>query len=178
VLGGGKFETGAVTGAFGYLFNCFQHDCYNGRKSWTGLGPPPLIADANASVGRAAWDFWNNMSNTLVDAVTGIRDLIFSAPPLPGDLVGDQSDPRAGPNRNGGKHTSGPLVPAAGGTGGYQGDLDVLTGGTARPWQPGDKAPPGSQVGDNGIFGRPNSSGGYSIDIPANGKKPHETLHY
>ena len=101
-----------------------------------------------------------------------------SAPPLPNDLVGDQSDPRAGPNRGGGKHTSGPLRPDRGGNGDFLHDLDVLTGG-ARPWRPGDKAPPGSLVGDNGIFGRPsNSGGGQSIGIPANGSRPHETLHY
>ncbi|MDP4076703.1 RHS repeat-associated core domain-containing protein [Acidovorax sp. A1169] len=101
-----------------------------------------------------------------------------SVPPLPNDLVGDQGDPRAGPNRGGGKHTSGPLRPDLGGNGNFLDDLDVVTGGT-RPWRPGDKAPPGSLVGENGIFGRPsNSGGGQSIDIPANGNKPHETLHY
>ena len=99
-------------------------------------------------------------------------------PPVPNVLVGDQSDPRAGPNKGGGKHTSGPLTPANGGTGGFQTDLDMLTGGS-RPQQAGDRAPPGSLVGSNGIFGRPaNSGGGQSIDIPANGNKPHETLHY
>jgi len=93
-------------------------------------------------------------------------------------LVGDQSDSRAGPNESGNRHTSGTLTPDNGGTGDYDQDLEALTGGT-RPWQPGDKAPPGSQVGENGIFGRPqNSSGGKSIDIPANGDKPHEPLHY
>ena len=98
--------------------------------------------------------------------------------PLPDVIVGDQSDPRAGPSKGGGKHTSGPLAPENGGTGDFESDLQRLTGGV-RPWQPGDKAPPGSLVGENGIFGRPvNSSGGKSIDIPANGKKPHETLHY
>ena len=99
-------------------------------------------------------------------------------PGLPTDIIVDQSDPRAGPNRNGGKWTSGPLAPENGGTGDFGRDLDHLTGG-ARPWQPGDKAPPGSLVGPNGIFGRPsNRTGGSSIDIPANGSKPHETLHY
>lgn len=43
----------------------------------------------------------------------------------------------------------------------------------------GDSAPPGSSVGENGILGRPkNSESGASIDIPSNGEKPHETLHY
>ncbi len=99
-------------------------------------------------------------------------------PPLPTDLVGDQSSPLAGPNKSGKRHTSGKLTPENGGTGDYATDLEKLTGGT-RPWRPGDKAPPGSQVGENGIFGRPvNSSGGKTIDIPQNGEKPHESLHY
>jgi len=99
-------------------------------------------------------------------------------PPRPSVLVGDQSSPLAGPNDSGKRHTSGNLAPEFGGVGDYEADLETLTGGT-RPWQPGDRAPPGSRVGANGIFGRPtNSSGGKSIDIPANGDKPHETLHY
>jgi filamentous hemagglutinin len=123
--------------------------------------------------------FSSNGSDTNTTAAGGSgTDSTTKAPSLPSDLVGDQSDPRAGPNKGGNRHTSGPLTPENGGTGDYDQDLETLTGGT-RPWQPGDKAPPGSQVGQNGIFGRPqNSSGGKSIDIPANGDKPHETLHY
>lgn len=99
-------------------------------------------------------------------------------PPLPDKIVGAQDDPRAGPNKNGRRHTSGPLTPENGGTGDFEADLNTLTGGYS-PSQPEDRFPPGSLVGPNGIFGRPvNSSGGKSIDIPANGDKPHETLHY
>ena len=51
-------------------------------------------------------------------------------------------------------------------------------GGTRESGE-GDSAPPGVQIGENGIFGRPkNSNEDQSIDIPANGDKPHETLHY
>ncbi len=101
-----------------------------------------------------------------------------SIPDVPNGLVCDQSDDRAGPNKSGKRHTSGPLTPENGGTGDYETDLETLTGGT-RPAGEGDSAPPGSQVGENGIFGRPeNSTGGASIDIPAKGDKPHETLHY
>ena len=64
-----------------------------------------------------------------------------------------------------------------GGTGDYDADLETLAGET-RPAGPGDNAPSGAQIGTNGVFGRENSSGGRSIDIPANGDKPHETLHY
>jgi len=38
--------------------------------------------------------------------------------------------------------------------------------------------PPGGQIGKNGVYGRQAPDGGYRIDIPANGDKPHETLHY
>ncbi len=99
-------------------------------------------------------------------------------PALPGGLVGDQSDPRAKTNRGGKKHTSGPLTPENGGTGNFEEDLRTLAG-PVRPAEAGDPAPPGSLIGENNIFGRPkNSSGGASIDIPPNGDKPHETLHY
>ncbi|HGM7301878.1 TPA: RHS repeat-associated core domain-containing protein [Stenotrophomonas maltophilia] len=99
-------------------------------------------------------------------------------PALPTDLVGDQSSPLAGPNKNGTRHTSGNLKPDFGGTGNYDSDLKALAGDT-RPAVRGDSAPPGAQIGENGVSGRQtNSSGGKSIDIPANGDKPHETLHY
>jgi len=38
--------------------------------------------------------------------------------------------------------------------------------------------PPGCEIGKNGIYGRQAPDGGYRIDIPVNGNKPHETLHY
>jgi len=106
-----------------------------------------------------------------------------ACPELPDKLVGDQSSPLAG--QKGKKHTSGPLTPENGGNGGFMDDLETLAG-PVRPWQPGDNAPPGSLVGANGIFGRPINSGigsstggpGSTIDIPANGNKPHEALHY
>ena len=72
-----------------------------------------------------------------------------SAPDLPNDLVGDQSDDRAGPNRSGNRHTSGPLTPENGGIGDYETGLGTLAGET-RPAGEGDSAPPGSQIGENG----------------------------
>ena len=120
-----------------------------------------------------------NVAGALIDICKNGWNWVFSTPDLPKDLVGDQSDPRAGPNRKGNRHTSGNLKPDYGGTGDFYDDLELLTGGT-RPWTENDvNYPPGSLIGENGIFGRPNnSSGGSSIDIPANGSKPHETLHY
>lgn len=92
--------------------------------------------------------------------------------------MGDQGSPLAGPNKSGSRHTSGNLKPEFGGTGNYDDDLKALAGDT-RPTVRGNSAPPGAQIGENGVFGREtNSSGGKSIDISANGDKPHETLHY
>jgi filamentous hemagglutinin len=100
------------------------------------------------------------------------------APAIPERIVGDQGSDEAGSNRSGKRHTSGTLTPENGGTGNYEGDLEYLAGET-RPSVLGDSAPPGSQIGENGVYGRPkNSSGGRSIEIPGNGDKPHESLHY
>lgn len=49
---------------------------------------------------------------------------------IPDLLVGDQGDARAGPNRGGTRHTSGPLKPEYGGAGDFYSDLERLTGGT------------------------------------------------
>ncbi|MFC3378605.1 RHS repeat domain-containing protein [Rugamonas sp. CCM 8940] len=106
-----------------------------------------------------------------------------SAPPVPGDLVGDQSDPRAGPGNSGKRHTSGPLTPGNGGTGDAEKDFDKLTGGTGKPFPGSDGRSkiPGAQVGDNGVWIRPgtkNPGDGPRIEIPGNGNKLPETLHY
>ncbi len=98
------------------------------------------------------------------------------APPLPEDLVGE--NPRL--NKSGTRATSGTLTSDNGGVGDYDADLEKLAGGV-REVQPGENvsAPPEAMLGENGVFGREvNSSGGRSIDIPPNGSKPHETLHY
>jgi RHS repeat-associated protein len=49
VLGGGKFENGAMTGAFGYLFNCIPHECW---KKYPELAPYKGIIEA----GNIDWD--------------------------------------------------------------------------------------------------------------------------
>jgi len=95
------------------------------------------------------------------------------APPLPDVLVGEKPRVR-GTN---GSAVSGSLKPEFGGAGDFHDDLKTLAGET-RPATPEDNRPSGSLIGQNGVFGRENSSGGHSIDIPANGDKPHETLHY
>jgi RHS repeat-associated protein len=106
-----------------------------------------------------------------------------NAPPVPGDLVGGQSDPRAGPNNRETRHTSGPLTPENGGTGDAKKDFDKLTGGTGRPFPGSDGRSkiPGAQVGDNGVWIRPGTKSpgdGPRIEIPGNGNKLPETLHY
>lgn len=90
-------------------------------------------------------------------------------PELPADLVGNN------PRDSSGKRTnSDGLSSGAGGTGDPKKDFDVLTGGTG-------KVDPetGFIKGDNGVQYRPgNGRTGPRIDIPANGAKPPETLHY
>jgi hypothetical protein len=96
--------------------------------------------------------------------------------PVPSGLVGTQ-DGKSG--QAGGRHNSGPLDPAHGGSGDAARDFNTLTGGKAGPSPAGSNYPPGTQVGDNGISLRPaRGNSGPRIDIPANGDKPHETLHY
>jgi filamentous hemagglutinin len=95
---------------------------------------------------------------------------------VPEGLVGVQ-DNKAGPQGN--RHNSGPLAPSKGGTGDINKDFDHLTGGKSNPAPPGSGYPPGTQIGVNGVAHRPGANGsGGRIDIPANGSKPHETLHY
>ena len=99
-----------------------------------------------------------------------------SCPPVPDDLVGGQGDTRSGVSRGGKRHNSGPLTPVNGGTGDADRDFDYLTGGTGAP-TPGRE--PGTQTGENGITIRPGKPGeGPRIDIPGNGPKLPETLHY
>ncbi|MDH4319592.1 MAG: hypothetical protein OEV64_14485, partial [Desulfobulbaceae bacterium] len=115
-------------------------------------------------------------------AGAGLIDLVMNndsdtgeekSPSLPNDLVGVQDD-KAG--QQGNRHKSGPLATENGGTGDAGKDFDKLTGGKSSP---GTGKLDGAKVGDNGIILRPGKEGsGPRIDIPANGDKPHETLHY
>ncbi len=90
---------------------------------------------------------------------------------LPGNLVGVQDD-KAGPQGN--RHNSGPLAPEHGGTGDAEADFGVLN-----PSGNAEETDNGTQVGENGVRLRSGTDKkGPRIDIPANGDKPHETLHY
>lgn len=97
-------------------------------------------------------------------------------PSLPTGLVGTQ-DSDSG--RRGARVNNGALDPGNGGTGNANDDFDLLTGGHSHPAPADSNYPPGTLIGDNGISLRPRTIGsGPRIDIPANGSKPHETLHY
>jgi len=99
-----------------------------------------------------------------------------SLPDAPGSLVGEQ-DNKSG--AQGGRQNSGSLSPGNGGTGDAATDFDKLTGGKSGPAPDGSRYPEGTKIGENGIALRPGTDKkGPRIDIPAQGEKPHETLHY
>jgi hypothetical protein len=100
----------------------------------------------------------------------------LDSPPLPSKLVGTP-DKRSG--MRGDRYINGPLAPENGGTGDAEKDFNILTGGNHSPALDKSGYPAGTQVGKNRITLRPaQGSSGPRIDIPANGAKPHETLHY
>lgn len=94
-----------------------------------------------------------------------------TTPDLPSGLVGDQGQRIPGKQQGKDKaHTSGELI---GGTGDPMKDGEKL-GGTLT-YDPRT----GHWVGANDVRVRPdNSTGGVSVEIPANGDKPREVLHY
>ena len=101
-----------------------------------------------------------------------------TSPALPKGLVGVQ-DAKSGQKGHDKTHDSGPLAPTHGGTGDAESDFGKLTGGQSAPAAAGKGYPPGTTVGENGISIRPaKGDKGPRIDIPANGNKPPETLHY
>ena len=65
VIGGGKFGNGAVTAAFGYLFNCMHHavEACGGIRNWNGFGPPPLMAQANYDAALGLTRLWDNFTS-------------------------------------------------------------------------------------------------------------------
>ncbi|NVD69567.1 hypothetical protein HUX88_03220 [Duganella sp. BJB1802] len=137
-------------------------------------------------IGSAIYNAANDQGKNASDAVSsdaGKQADTNSVPPVPGDYVGDQGDKRAGTSESGKRHTSGPLTPENGGTGDAEKDFDKLTGGTGKPFPDSDgrSTKPGYVIGDNGIWMRPGSKNpgdGPRIEIPGNGNKLPETLHY
>jgi filamentous hemagglutinin len=85
--------------------------------------------------------------------------------------VGEQ-DAKA--DQQGNRHNSGPLSGDFGGPGNAESDFGVLGG--EQGIQTNEK---GHKVAPNGVILRPGTEkSGPRIDVPANGQKPHETLHY
>ena len=93
------------------------------------------------------------------------------SPPVPDKLVGTVDD-KSG--QQGDRVNNGPLAPGNGGSGDAAKDFGKLTGGKT-----GESSKYPGVRGENGIGMRPGKEGeGPRIDIPANGNKPAETLHY
>jgi filamentous hemagglutinin len=119
-------------------------------------------------IGGASYDLANWLWSVMSSSGAG--------PDLPTGLVGTQDK---GARQQGNRHNSGPLDAENGGTGDAQQDFNHLTGGKSAPAPTGGSYPPGTQVGENGVVIRPGKgNSGPRIDIPSNGSKPHETLHY
>lgn len=140
-----------------------------------GGGTAAAAGTATVSTGTVALGAGALTFGTLV--VTDPLDGVFTndqATPLPDGLVGENPRESRGKRKN-----SGPLTPENGSTGNAEEDFGVLGGGTSQP-APEDKGyPEGTQVAPNGTSIRPGKDGeGPRIDIPANGSKPPETLHY
>ena len=165
--------------------NEVQADFY--EKFWSVAlrrAAPPVLAYATSSTilnrqtpeqqmqtARQLREGWDSAKQWLQSKWNSI---VNSAPELPSGYVGDSSDSRSGSNPKSKKRTSGELTPENGGTGNPLTDAEELAG-PLKP-VPGE---PGTYIGENGIRYRPeNTSGGASIDIPANGDRKHETLHY
>lgn len=111
-----------------------------------------------------------------LDKNVGADDGESGSPPLPDHPVG-AVDGKS--RQQGGRILSGPLAPEYGGTGNSEKDFENLTGGKSGPAPEGKNYPPGTLQGENGITHRPaTEKSGPRIEVPANGDKPHETLHY
>ena len=83
-----------------------------------------------------------------------------ATPELPGNIIGNNG-------KTGGRRINTDLP---GGSGGlfdqYGGTTGIVT------------LPDGTKVSPNGVRLRPGSGSGPRLDIPANGSKPHETIHF
>jgi RHS repeat-associated protein len=162
VASGGSFlsidpvTTDANTGG---SFNRYAYAANNPFKyvDPDGRDPDPFaVVEPRRQVGVRLFD-----TRLLIEAYKRLRDSISSsepkrndtaetpksdttsAPPVPGELVGDQRDSRSG--QSGKRHTSGTLTPANGGTGDAEKDFDHLTGGTGKPVPTPNTYPPGTQ---------------------------------
>ena len=124
-----------------------------------------------ASAAYTAWELHKELNQLHNESAPSD---VPKSPPLPDRLVG------ANPRKGSGKTAkSDGLAPENGGTGDPEKDFDKLTGGDSGPAPSGKNYPAGTRLGGNKISLRPASGeNGPRIDIPANGDKPPETLHY
>jgi hypothetical protein len=90
------------------------------------------------------------------------KDLPADMPPLPEELIGN--NPREAGNRS---NTDMPGVNPT-----PEELFDKLTGGRS------ETLPDGTRKGPNNVRLRPDVGEGPRLNIPANGKKPHETIHF
>lgn len=183
------FMTGGVNHLAQYHYannNPLRYVDTDGRSATEAMG---VFIAADAAVPEptdVAWPKWLLYGGLIAGA--GVLDWIISnnqsangssgeapaAPDLPGGFVGVE-DSKSG--YTGKRKNSGPLDPEHGGTGNAADDFEVLTGGTRAPVP--DSYPEGTVMGGNGVTLRPETDkNGPRIDIPANGDKPPEALHY
>jgi RHS repeat-associated protein len=172
VAGGGKFANGAITASFQYLATTGLESA---KQSALNASPQagsgnPIEAYAFAPVvpvvigGAALSDFL--FGTSAVAAAYGIWKTWSilnsdSTPPLPDDLVGDNPRPT--------KTRTNTDLPASA----FPQTVKGLTGGNVS-----EDPDNGHMCCDNGVRIRPGDGGGPRIDIPANGAKPPETIHF
>jgi RHS repeat-associated protein len=61
-IGGGKFENGAITAAFAYLFNDLGHP---DQRPWNGLGPPPAVLQAQEALAARLDELFKDFADRL-----------------------------------------------------------------------------------------------------------------
>lgn len=152
---------------YGYSFqnpvNYFDPD---GRLVWFGI-PAYVWITGGAGAGIGVWWGLNNPSAPDFSAPYynedgSSEDGGSSCPTLPDDLVGNN------PRKSSGSRTNTDLPGSK-----FPDVVDDLTGGNLKP------KPGGGFTAPNGVNVRPGKPGeGPRIDIPANGPKPPETIHF
>lgn len=146
-----------------------------GAKACVGSGGTACGAAAVVIVGGVSIYAGGAVYDTCSVPIGRGLDWVFAEEPpeLPEDIVGEQDD-KSGLSGSGGRHNSGPLDKENGGTGDPVKDFEKLGGPTSTPTNDY-----GGKIAPNGIRYRPATpTKGPAIDIPANGTKPPETLHY
>jgi hypothetical protein len=133
--------------------------------------PQPTPMPSEDDLQQAFGPAWKQLQSFFDNTGLGHGALILNnqkegppadGPPLPEDLIG--SNPRQTGNRS---NTDMPGINPT-----PEELFDKLTGGRS------ETLPDGTRKGPNNIRLRPDVGEGPRLDIPANGKKPHETIHF